>query len=120
MLSFMKGRKSTGPQNGSSPAPSPAKPGSAGTGAVVQAKDMCPLARMLLNDLEGLRTDSSRKFAKLREASSEATRFHLHPLLLSMSLSQANLNRFPIRISDSSRSLLGLDLQLPIVFLRTS
>ena len=76
MLSFMKSRKSVGPANGSSAAPSPQKSGSAANGgAVPTSKEICPLGRLLLNDMEALRTDSSRKFAKLREASTEATRY---------------------------------------------
>jgi hypothetical protein len=76
MLSFMKSRKSVGPVNGSSAAPSPQKSGNATNGgAVTSSKEIGPLGRLLLNDLEALRTDSSRKFAKLREASTEATRY---------------------------------------------
>jgi hypothetical protein len=74
MLSFMSGRKSVGPANGA--APSPQKSGSVTNGgAAPSSKELCPLGRLLLNDLEALRTDSSRKFAKLREASTEATRY---------------------------------------------
>ena len=75
MLSFMKSRKSVGPQNGSAAASSPQKPAPAASSGAAVNKEIGPLGRLLLHDLEGLRADKSRKFAKLRDASSEATRF---------------------------------------------